>query len=151
MPSLVTCPPAVASNEAGGIFFIFPKTLFSALLSVSFDAIERSFDTRTDVWVWELAGSNGGRRHELGWVKYMVLYLKFLGFFMTWLPRNVVHAKSLKVYLFSSLRSVLFNCPAYSEHLIFDSLGRIRIGYVIHIIPDIRPLYIKRTMKNNLT
>ena len=42
---LVTRSPAVDLNEAGGgNFFYFPKTLFSALLSVSFDAKERSFD-----------------------------------------------------------------------------------------------------------
>ena len=43
MPPSVTCPPAVESNEAGGIF-LFSKDPFSALLSVSFDAKERSFD-----------------------------------------------------------------------------------------------------------
>ena len=45
---LVTRPPAVESNEAGGgNFFIFQRPFFSALLSVSFDAKERSFDNRS--------------------------------------------------------------------------------------------------------
>ena len=44
MPPSVTRPPAVESNEAGGNFFLFSKDPFSALLSVSFDAKERSFD-----------------------------------------------------------------------------------------------------------
>ena len=50
--SLLTQCPAGNSSPGRGIergrgrkFFYFPKTLFSALLSVSFDAIERSFDT----------------------------------------------------------------------------------------------------------
>ena len=36
--------PVSVEALTGAIFFIFPKTLFSALLSVSFDAKERSFD-----------------------------------------------------------------------------------------------------------
>ena len=51
MPPSVTRPPAVESNEAGGKFFLFSKDPFSALLSVSFDAIERSFDNRTHNYV----------------------------------------------------------------------------------------------------
>ena len=43
---LVTRPPAVELNEAGGgNFFIFQRPFFSALLSVSVDSKERSFDT----------------------------------------------------------------------------------------------------------
>ena len=112
----------------GGKFFYFPKTLFSALLSVSFDAKERSFDIILD-------GNSKIGAHVRRNLSYLICLRHLIG------SRAVTYRIFfLWKYLFSSIRS---------QHVLSYYLIMVPCMHLIHA-KNICWAILRRGLKINL-